>query len=139
MRLASTGTNPGLFKMPKCTETYLKKPQICPIWGQSDSKWNQTWHLLHRCPPKSIKRQLHTLTECSRTGSQSLNWQTRDTRPINSFHGHPKYYDDRFMPRVGSGGCFFPLRRKDSEQSSLKQLIFLALITSYSLLLLNFS
>ena len=24
---------------PKCTETDLKKSQICPIWGQSDTIW----------------------------------------------------------------------------------------------------
>ena len=42
VRLAQNGTNLGLFKIsfstfwlgePKCTETDLNKPQICPIWG----------------------------------------------------------------------------------------------------------
>ena len=46
--LASNGINVGLFKIsfstfwiaePKCTETDLKKSQICPIWGQSDPIW----------------------------------------------------------------------------------------------------
>ena len=45
VRLAPNGTNLGLLKIsfstfwrpaPKCTETDLKKSQICPIWGQSD-------------------------------------------------------------------------------------------------------
>ena len=45
VRLAPNATNLGLFKIsfstfwrtaPKCTETDLKKSQICPIWGQSD-------------------------------------------------------------------------------------------------------
>ena len=45
VRLAPNGTNLWLFKIsfstfwlsePKCTETDLKKSQICPIWGQSD-------------------------------------------------------------------------------------------------------
>ena len=44
-RLAPNGTNLGLFKISfstfwlaerKCTETDLKKSQICFIWGQSD-------------------------------------------------------------------------------------------------------
>ena len=40
VRLATNWTNLGLFKWaPKCTETDLKKPQICPIWGQSDPIW----------------------------------------------------------------------------------------------------
>ena len=37
------GTYLGHFKIsfaePKCTETDLKKSQICPIWGQSDVIW----------------------------------------------------------------------------------------------------
>ena len=28
-----------LIKESKCTETDLKKSQICPIWGQSDPIW----------------------------------------------------------------------------------------------------
>ena len=48
VRLAPNWTNLGLFKIsfstfwlgePKCTETDLKKTQICPIWGQSDPIW----------------------------------------------------------------------------------------------------
>ena len=48
VRLAPNGTNVGLFKIsfstfwltePKCTETDLKKSQICPIWDQSDLIW----------------------------------------------------------------------------------------------------
>ena len=48
VRLAPNGTNLGLFKIsfstfwldePKCTETYLKKSQICTIWGKSASIW----------------------------------------------------------------------------------------------------
>ena len=63
------GTNLGLFKIsfstfwrlaPKCTETDLKKSQICPIWDQSeslkpksnhktesDSKYNLHRHLIN--------------------------------------------------------------------------------------------
>ena len=36
VRLAPNGTNLGLFKISFstfCTETDLKKSQICPIWG----------------------------------------------------------------------------------------------------------
>ena len=29
---------------PKCTETDLKKSQICPSWGQSDPIWMPTLH-----------------------------------------------------------------------------------------------
>ena len=45
VRLAPNKKNTGIFKIsfstfwlgdPKCTETDLKKSQICPIWGQSD-------------------------------------------------------------------------------------------------------
>ena len=45
VRLAPNETNLGLFKIsfstfwlsePKCTETDLKKSQICLIWGQSE-------------------------------------------------------------------------------------------------------
>ena len=32
--------------LPKCTETDLKKSQICPIWGQSDPIWMQNWRSL---------------------------------------------------------------------------------------------
>ena len=48
VRLAPNGINLGLFKIsfstfwlgePKCTETDLKKSQICPIRGQSDPIW----------------------------------------------------------------------------------------------------
>ena len=67
--LAPNGTNLGLFKIsfstfwrlaPKCTETDLKKSQICPIWDQSeslkpksnhktesDSKYNLHRHLIN--------------------------------------------------------------------------------------------
>ena len=46
VRLDPNGTNLGLFKIsisaflldePKCTETDLKKSQICPIWGNLKS------------------------------------------------------------------------------------------------------
>ena len=47
-RCAPNWTNMGFFRSyfstfwlgePKCTETDLKKSQICPIWGQSDPIW----------------------------------------------------------------------------------------------------
>ena len=30
----------------KCTEIRSEKPRICPIWGQSDPLWSQTYHLI---------------------------------------------------------------------------------------------
>ena len=33
--------NPGA---PNALESDLKKPRICPIWGQSDPLWSQTYH-----------------------------------------------------------------------------------------------
>ena len=53
VRLARNGSNLRLFKIsfstfwlaePKCTETDLKKPTICPIWDQSDPIWMPNWH-----------------------------------------------------------------------------------------------
>ena len=54
-RLASNGTNPGLFPIrfqciwrgaPNALKSDLKKPQISPIWGQSDPLWGQTYQSL---------------------------------------------------------------------------------------------
>ena len=51
VRLALKGTNLGLFKIsfsifwlaePKCTETDLKKSQICPIWGDDVTQFGAT-------------------------------------------------------------------------------------------------
>ena len=53
VRLATKGTNPGLFQIrfqyiwrgaPNALKSDLKKPRICPIWGQSDQLWSQTYH-----------------------------------------------------------------------------------------------
>ena len=43
----------------KCTESDLKKSQICPIWGQSDSIWmpNLTWLIISsRTERRGVKR-----------------------------------------------------------------------------------
>ena len=39
---------------PKCTETDLKKSQICPIWGQSDPIWTPNLTTLHRLCSSSL-------------------------------------------------------------------------------------
>ena len=64
LRSAPNGTNPGLFQIrfqyiwliwAKCTEIWSEKvhlvpgfvpfgARICPIWGQSDPLWSQTYH-----------------------------------------------------------------------------------------------
>ena len=61
VRLAPNATNLGILKIsfstfwlgdikaePKCTETDLKKSQICPIWGQSETIWMQNLPSLAR-------------------------------------------------------------------------------------------
>ena len=37
VRLAPAGA-------PNALKSDLKKPRICPIWGQSDPLWSQTYH-----------------------------------------------------------------------------------------------
>ena len=32
------------FRAPNALKSDLKKPRICPIWGQSDPLWSQTYH-----------------------------------------------------------------------------------------------
>ena len=48
IRLAPNGTNPGLFNIRfqwiNALKSDLKKPGICPIRGQSDPLWSQTYH-----------------------------------------------------------------------------------------------
>ena len=62
VRLAPNGTNPGLFQIrfqciwrtaPNALKSDLKKPGICPIWGQSDPLWGQTYHPCVRHTAKS--------------------------------------------------------------------------------------
>ena len=81
VRLAPNGTNLGLFKIsfstfwlaePKCTETDLKKSQICRICGQSDPIWmaNITPLAASRAPSVSKSmcryrpRETHRMTIC---------------------------------------------------------------------------
>ena len=40
VRLAPNWTNPG----PNALKSDLRKSRICPIWGQSDPLWSQTYH-----------------------------------------------------------------------------------------------
>ena len=42
-RLSSKETNPGLFRYNFSAFWRIKKSQICPILGQSDPLWMQTW------------------------------------------------------------------------------------------------
>ena len=34
----------GLAPAPNALKSDMKKPRICPIWGQSDPLWSQTYH-----------------------------------------------------------------------------------------------
>ena len=53
-RIIPNGTHPGLFQIrfqyilaqrrQNVLKSDLKKSRICPIWGQSDPFWSQTYH-----------------------------------------------------------------------------------------------
>ena len=46
VKLAPNGTNPGLFEI-RFQQMYwnlIWKSRICPIWGQSEPLWSQTYH-----------------------------------------------------------------------------------------------
>ena len=53
-RLSPNGTNPGLFQIRFALKSDLKKPRICPIWGQSDPLWSQTYHPWNGCRHRQI-------------------------------------------------------------------------------------
>ena len=47
VKLDRNGTNPVLFMISishDVLKSNLKKSRICPIWGQSDPIWSQTYH-----------------------------------------------------------------------------------------------
>ena len=53
LKCAQIRTNLELFKIRfqyiLALKSDLKKPRICPIWGQSDTLWVLIWHRLHDC------------------------------------------------------------------------------------------
>ena len=80
VRLAPNGTNPGLFQIrfqciwrpaPNALKSDLIKSRICPIWGQSDPLWSQTYH---PWVPAVFTRRFvygshHAHSACATTGS----------------------------------------------------------------------
>ena len=64
VRLAPNGTNRGFFRSdfsafgagaPNALKSDLKNPRICPIWGQSDPLWSQTYHPCFLIKSKSCR------------------------------------------------------------------------------------
>ena len=46
---------------PNALKSDPKKPQICPIWGQSDPLWSQTYHpWSHFVPQSNIRDMSHS-------------------------------------------------------------------------------
>ena len=77
VRLAPNGTNPGLFSAgaPNALKSDLKKPRICPIWGQSDPR--QTYHpwvrLAFRPPNATNLGHLNSVLDNLEVGWSSQN------------------------------------------------------------------
>ena len=97
VRLVPNETNLGLFKFsfstfwlaePKCTETDLKKSQICSIWDLSDPIWmpNLT-SLMRMCITLSLLHGRHLIIHLIDWHFTSLHWYVYcDTcTPINYY------------------------------------------------------